>query len=36
MSVGNINDTNPNYTLDNESLATPACVKDLGIWIDNS
>jgi len=35
MSVGNINDTNPNYKLDNKQLATSTCVKDLGIWIDD-
>ena len=35
MSIGNINDTNPNYTLDNKPLATSASVTDLGIWIDD-
>ena len=35
MSVGNINDTNLNYTLDTKPLATSTCVKDLGVWIDD-
>jgi len=35
LSVGNINDANRNYTLDNKSLATSTCAKDLGIWIDD-
>ena len=34
MIVGNINNTNPNYFLDNVPLAT-TCVRDLGVWIDD-
>ena len=35
MSVGNINNTNPNYILDNVPLAASTCVRDLGMWIDD-
>ena len=35
MSVGNINNTNPNYILDNVPLAASTCVRDLGVWIDD-
>ena len=33
--IDNINEANRNYTLDNKSLATSMCIKDLGIWIDD-
>ena len=35
MSVGNINNTNPNYIVDNVPLAASTCVRDLGVWIDD-
>ena len=35
MSVGNINNTNPNYILHNVPLAASTCVRDLGVWIDD-